>query len=380
MMDQWSRQMRAWIVGHVLRPLLHSLEQSNAALGNLAHLVLANPSAVGGSPLSPEETALLRHLASQYGPSAAAQGFTGAATPLTARLVDAMAVLAMRFPQRPEVLQRATIDKYLACDQQHGSEAAADTQHAQQQQSSLFGTLSSGFAAPAPAASAASQSSSSSAVKAYVATRLQALCAPGDDSLSKFQLPPQSGAAFAGMTGGRGMQGLFGTRSGGAAAAAHAAAAAAGPVLLPNGSPAPSDAALVLHAFCTHMDGIRPGFRAQFVKEWRGNTLTHARMPPAIAATATGESCAIAQVRPPSQAPYFVVTHSLHTGGAGAGVGAGGLGGSLLHSRRLEAVKLVTEPGRSSLFQALVFFVLELPRGSPLLRELASVVGRDAGF
>jgi len=356
--DQWSRNMRAWIVGHVLRPLLNSLEQSNAALGNLASLVLANPSAAG-APLSPDETALLRGLAAAYGPAAAAQGFTGS-TPLTARLVDAMTVLAARFPSRPEVTQRITIDKYLACEQ--GAEA--DVQAQANTAAASFGTSS--FASVAQPATPTS-SSVSSAVKAYVATRLQTLCAPGDDSLSKFQLAPAAATGLFGTRSG----GLFGTRSSGAASAAAAAhAASAASVLLPNGAPAPSDAALVLHAFCTHMDGVRPGFRAQFVKEWRGNTLTHARMPPGAAASASNESFCIAQVRPPSQVPFFVLTHSLHaSGGAGQ-----------LHSRRLEAVHLVTEPGRASLFQALVLFVIELPKGAPLLRELASVVGRDAGL
>jgi hypothetical protein len=253
------------------------------------------------------------------------------------------------------VQQRLALEKFLAVE--HKSDAA--TVPAASSSLGLFG--SSPAAVPAVAAPAVSAST-----RAYVAQRLQTLCAPGDDALSKFSL----GAVGAASVRTNPFVGLFGTRSSGgvgvgAAAAAAAASASAAPSVA---SPFPSDANLILHCWCTHMESVQSNFTQQYIKSWNANTLTHAQLPATATAAAASsrspssssgaELSAIAQVRSPSLAPYFVVTHASSAPGG---------------SRR-EGVGFVTEPGRASLFQAMVLWILDLPRGSTMRREFDGII------
>lgn len=328
--DQWARNMRTWIVQQILRPQLQQLDVSNAALARFANFILQQPGV--GQAFTENELNLMREL----GQSFAAQQSTPPL--LTARHEEAVSLLITRFPARPEVISRVAIEKYLSVDEK----------------------------APTAPVTPGQAATVSAVTRAYVAQRLQTLCAPGDDSLSKYNLAANASVP---PTGGSHLRtnpsaGLFGTRTMFNAAGGPAAAAATAPAAASN---FPSDADLILHAFCTFLSNVQSNFRQQFIKGFNQNTLTHAQLPASSHASHSrspaslsggSESCAIAQVRAPSLAPYFVVTHSSS--------GPGGV--------RREAVKLVTEPGRASLFQAMVLWILDLPRGSPLLREFAGVI------
>ena len=323
--DQWSRNMRIWIVQQILRPQLQQLDVSNAALARFANFILQQPGV--GQAFTENELNLMRELAQAFG--------VQHSTPplLTARHEEAVSLLITRFPARPEIISRIAIERYLSVDEKATTAPVATGQPA----------------------------GVSAVTRAYVAQRLQTLCAPGDDALSKFNASvPQMGGSHLRTNP---SAGLFGTRTmfnaaGGPAAAASSPASA---------SNFPSDTDLILHAFCTFLSTVQSNFRQQFIKGFNQCSLTHAQLSASAHAAQSrstaslsggSESCAIAQVRAPSLAPYFVVTHSSS--------GPGGV--------RREAVKLVTEPGRASLFQAMVMWILDLPRGSPMLREFAGVI------
>ena len=306
--DQAVRRIRAWLVATILRPFLRSFEQSTLNMSLLAKAILSEPGV--GNHFTRDEMLLLQEL------SRLASETRGGPIQTSTRVEEAITILRQRFPKRPECMSRDGVELILSVPTSN-----AQTKVLPQ-------------------------------TKEYVARRLATLCAPGDDSLSKYSVAASGvGSTFGtnsfggfglGVSGG----GLFGARSQQPTNTSS-----------PTPSTYPTDAQILMHAFCCHMESMLPGFTSQHIRDAADGTpigVNHLPRP------TDGAAC-IVQLRSPPLAPYYIVARAPPTS-------------SSSNRSTSSAVKFLTEPGRPSLFQALVLWIIELPVGSRIGREFTGII------
>lgn len=399
-LDRWSVSMRMYLAQRVLRPFLAKVLEGYTAMSRLAQLVLEQPNVA--TMVRQEEMELLKELITQVQAAQQRQSFSGSlALVPNARSEEAIMLLRSRFGQRPEVQSwNKNVEPYFALDM------ASST-------ASFAGSPASSPMSPTTPASPVVSGASLIALRVYILQRIQSLVGtPGDDTLSKFQLLPQSSlgteTGSIGMMNRGGWAGLnsFGLGYGSPSAAQASSTATSGQ---PSSS-FPSDPTLLFHLFCVHMESVSPNFINQYIRDVAhptpGLAETLSGGLTSSGATAAGlstyrtmlmgggsaldsTSCLLVQVRPAQATPYFVVVQPAPASGAGMrGMGGlastavatpstGGRGQAGVSGGSGYILRFLTEPGRHSLFQAMSIWARTLAQASTIHREFIGVIDED---